>query len=202
MLLLHGATILTYFYINLYLNKRSIFSVKNSTLKLISGKNYSKLEIILEVNNAVVLETWMTKSCIADYTNTSLHGFAYFVLHPFFKRPLIVGKKSNLFYFLRSCLHPPSSTQCWFVNFFLSCALLRRYISSKVGSSFVEDIKMAAGFGGVCQYAGWLIFVFKVKSKTRFDILLGRGDGFMKNVAEMFSVLKLIYEWSLILVIL
>ena len=148
----------------------------NSTPKLIIGKNYSKIEIILEVNNAVVVKIWMTKSCIADYTNTSLHRSAYFVLHSSFKRPLIVGKKSNLFYFLRSCLHPPSSiriTQCWFVNVFLSCTPLRRYISSKVGSSFVEDIKMAAGFGGVCQYAGWLIFVYKVKSNIRFDILLG-----------------------------
>ena len=150
--------------------------LRNSTPKLISGKNYSKIEIVLEVNNAVVVKTWMTKSCIADYNKLLYNGFAYFVLHPSFKRPLIVGKKSNLFYFLRSCLHPRSSiriTQCWFVSFFLSCALLRRYISSKVGSSFIEDIKMVAGFGGVCQYAGWLIFMYKVKSNIRFDILLG-----------------------------
>ena len=178
-------------------------TLRNSTLKLISGENYSKLEIILEVNNAVLFKKWMMKRCIADYTNTSLHGFAYFVPHPF-NRPLIVSKKSNLFYFLRSCLHPPSSiwiTQCWFVNFFLSLALLRGYVNFKVGPSFVEDIKIAAGFGGVRQYAGWLIFMYKVKSKIRLDILLGRGAGFMKNVAVTFFVLKSIYEWPLILVI-
>ena len=41
-------------------------------------------------------------------------------------------------------LHTPSSirfTQCWFVHFFLSRIRLRRYISSKVKPSFVEDIK-------------------------------------------------------------
>ena len=170
-------------------------TLRNSTLKLISGENYYKLETTLEVNNALVVKTWMAKRCIADYTNTSLHGFAYFIPHPF-KRPLIVSKKPNLF-FLRSCLHPSISiriTQCWFVNFFLSRALLRGYVSSKVGPSFVEDIKIAAGFGGVRQYLGWLIFMYKVKSKIRFDILLGRGGGFMKNVAVMFSVLKSIYE--------
>ena len=48
-----------------------------------------------------------------------------------------------------------------------------------------------AGFGGVRQY---VIFMYKVKSKIRFDILLGQGGGFMKNVAVMFSVLKSIYE--------
>ena len=123
----------------------------------------------------VVVETWMTKRCIADYTNTSLQGFAYFVPHPSFKRPLIEGKKSNLFYFLSSSLHPPSAIwicQCWFVNFFLSRALCRRYVSSKVATSFIEDIKIVAGFGGVRQY---VIFMYKVKSKIRFDILLGQG---------------------------
>ena len=113
---------------------------------------------------------------------------------------LYLNKWSNLLYFFRSCLHPPSSiriTQCWFVNFFLSRAPLRRYVSSKVGPSFVEDIKIAAGFGGVRQYAGWLIFMYKVKLKIRFDILLGREGGFMKNVAVTFSVLKSIYEWPL-----
>ena len=177
-------------------------TLRNSTLKLISGENYYKLETTLEVNNALVVKTWMAKRCIADYTNTSLHGFAYFIPHPF-KRPLIVSKKPNLF-FLRSCLHPSISiriTQCWFVNFLLSRALLRGYVSSKVGPSFVEDIKIAAGFGGVRQCVGWLIFMCKVKSKIRFDILLGRGGVFMKKVAVTFFVLKSIYEWPLILVI-
>ena len=43
-------------------------------------------------------------------------------------------------------------TQCLFVHFFLSRTLLRRYISSKIEPSFVEDIKMTTGFGGVRQY--------------------------------------------------
>ena len=45
-------------------------------------------------------------------------------------------------------------TQCSFVHFFLSRTLLRRYISSKVELSLVEDIKMVTGFGGVRQYVG------------------------------------------------
>ena len=57
---------------------------------------------------------------------------------------------------------------------------------------------MVAGFGGVRPYAG-LTFMYKIKSKTIFDILL--GGWFMKNVPVTFSVLKSIYEWSLILVI-
>ena len=56
---------------------------------------------------------------------------------------------------------------------------------------------MVGGFGGVRQYVGWLIFMSKVKSKIRFDVLLVRGGGFMDNVAVMFSVPKSIYEWPL-----
>ena len=55
-------------------------ALSNLTLKVVIGKNYSKFEIILEVNNTVALEIWIMKRCIADYTNTSLHGFAYFEL--------------------------------------------------------------------------------------------------------------------------
>ena len=53
---------------------------------------------------------------------------------------------------------------------------------------------MAAGFGGVRQYVGWLIFMYKAISKIRFDVLLGGGGGFVKNVAVMFPVPKSIYE--------
>ena len=53
---------------------------------------------------------------------------------------------------------------------------------------------MAAGFGGVRQYVGWLFFMYKVTSKIRFDILLGGGDGFTKNITVTFSVPKPIYE--------
>ena len=62
-------------------------------------------------------------------------------------------------------------------SLFLSRTLLRRYISSKVEPSLVEDIKMAPGFGGVRQYVGLLIFIYKVTSKIRFDVLLGEGVG-------------------------
>ena len=89
-------------------------------------------------------------------------------------------------------------TQCWFVHFFLSCALLHRCVDSKVEPSYVENTKMAAGFSGVRQYVGWLISMYKVSSKLRFDVLLRGGGGFMKNVAATFSVLKSIYEWPLI----
>ena len=33
------------------------------------------------------------------------------------------------------------------------------------------------GFGNVRQYFGWLIFIYKVKSKVRFGALLGEGVG-------------------------
>ena len=59
-----------------------------SALQVASGKNYSEVWIISEVNNEVVVETWMAKRCIADYTNTYLHTFAYSVLRPSFKKPL------------------------------------------------------------------------------------------------------------------
>ena len=42
-----------------------------------------------------------------------------------------------------------------------------------------------------------LIFMYKVTSKIRFDVLLGGGGGFMKNVAVTFSVPKSVYEWPL-----
>ena len=78
-------------------------ALSNSALKVVSGNNHYKVGIILEVNNEFVVETLMAKRCIAYYTNASLHGFAYFVLHPSCKRPFFVGKNSNLFNFLRSC---------------------------------------------------------------------------------------------------
>ena len=56
---------------------------------------------------------------------------------------------------------------------------------------------MAAGLGGVRQYVGWLIFIYKVTSKIRFDVLLGGGVGFIKNIAVTFSIPKLIYKWPL-----
>ena len=46
----------------------------------------------------------------------------------------------------------------------------------------------------VIMLVEWSIFMDKVLSKIRFDVLLGGGYGFMKNVA---SVPKLIYEWHL-----
>ena len=55
-LLLHGTTVLSTAY-----DKRLILSLNNSTLKVVSGKNYSKVGIILEVNNEAVVETWMVK---------------------------------------------------------------------------------------------------------------------------------------------
>ena len=37
----------------------------------------------------------------------------------------------------------------------------------------------------------------KVASKIKFDVLLGGGSAFMKNVVVTFSVPKSIYEWPL-----
>ena len=36
---------------------------------------------------------------------------------------------------------------------------------------------MAAGFGGMRQYVGGFIFMYKVTSKIKFDVLLGGGGG-------------------------
>ena len=61
-LLLHEATILSVAY-----DKQSIFSVlSNSVLKVVIG-SYSKIGVIFEVNNEVVVETWVAKRC--GYTN-------------------------------------------------------------------------------------------------------------------------------------
>ena len=137
--LLHRATIL------------SSLSYSNSALKLVSGKNNSKLGIILEVNNAVVVKTSMMKRCLAEMYYM-VPNILYSIL--LLKNLLSQVKTQTCFILI---------TQCWFVNFFLSCALLHRYISSKIRSSFLEDVKMVAYFGGVHQYAGWLIFMYKVK---------------------------------------
>ena len=88
---------------------QSIFNVKQaSQLKIVvTGKNYFKVGIILEVNNEVVVETRMAKRCIANYTNIPLHGFTYSALHPSFKRPFSVGKnlvlqnRVKVYYFVR-----------------------------------------------------------------------------------------------------
>ena len=104
--------------------------LSNSALNLVSGKSYSEVGIILEVNNEVAVKAWMAKD-----TNTSLH-----------------------------------------VSQILYSTLLRRNISSKVEPSFVEDIKMAAGFRGVpCEYVWWLIFMYKVTLKIKFDVLFEEG---------------------------
>ena len=91
--------------------------LSNSTLKVVRGKNYSKFGIILDVNNEVVVEIWITKRCVADYTNASV----------------------------------------WF------------------------RILCIAGFGGMRQYVGWLICMYKVTSKIRFDVLLRGGVGLWKT---------------------
>ena len=54
------------------------------------------------------------------------------------------------------------------------------------------------GFGSVRQYVGWLIFMDKIMSKIRSDVLLGGRGGFMENVVVTFSIPKSIYEWPLI----
>ena len=56
---------------------------------------------------------------------------------------------------------------------------------------------MAAGFVDGRQQVGWLIFMYKVIPKIRFDVLLQGEVGFMKNVAVTFSVPKSIYDWPL-----
>ena len=106
--------------------------------------------------------------------HTSLHGFAYFVGIVLCTERM---KLESILNFSLVCLHPPSSiriTQCWFVHFFLSHNILHRYKSSKVEHSLVKDIKIAAGFNGVRQYVGWLIFMYKVTSKIMFD---EKGEG-------------------------
>ena len=79
-LLLHGAA-----RSNTVYEKRLISSVKQLSIKSgteSGGKNYSKVGVVLRVNNEVVVKIWMTKRCTADCTSTSLHGLAYFVIHP------------------------------------------------------------------------------------------------------------------------
>ena len=90
------------------------------------------------------------------------------------------------------CLH-----QYFFTWFHMFCTPLC-FVDIQVESSFVEGIKMAAGFSGVRHYVKQLIFMYKVTSKFRFSVWLGGGDGFIKNVPGTFSIPKLIYEWLLI----
>ena len=83
----------------------------------------------------------------------------------------------SVIFILFSLFNPPSSA---------SYSLSYRYISSKIEPYY------SAGFGDVRQHVGKLIFVYKVTSKIRFDILLGGGGGFMKIVAVTFSAMNLI----------
>ena len=64
----------------IHITRNWFLALSNSKLKVVSLKNYFKVGIILEVYNDVVVETCMAERYVADYTNTSLHGFAYFVL--------------------------------------------------------------------------------------------------------------------------
>ena len=58
----------------------------------------------------------------------------------------------------------------------------------QVESSFVEGIKMAAGFSGVRQYDERLIFMFKVASKIRFSVSLRGGMGLSKTSQGRFPL--------------
>ena len=51
--------------------------LNNSALKLVNDTNCYKFGIILEVNNDVVVKTWMVEKCIADYTK---YFFAWFCI--------------------------------------------------------------------------------------------------------------------------
>ena len=69
----------------------------------------------------------------------------------------------------------------------LYSTLFRRNIRSKLEPSFVEDIKMAVGFGGVrCEYVQWLIFMYKVTSKIKFDVLLRKRVVLEKRHSDVF----------------
>ena len=56
MLLLPGAAILSN-----EMTSNQFSTLSNSALKVVNGKNYSKVENIFEVDNDVVVKTWMTK---------------------------------------------------------------------------------------------------------------------------------------------
>ena len=60
----------------------------------------------------------------------------------------------------RRCTNAYTKTP-YMVLHILYSTLLCRYISSKVEPSFVDDIKMAAGFDGARQYVGQMIFMYK-----------------------------------------
>ena len=77
-------------------DKQSIFSVKQLSIKSAKcGKTITG--IVLEVDNNVVDETWMPKRCIVDYTNSSLHGFAYLYSILFLKDPFSYVKTQTCF---------------------------------------------------------------------------------------------------------
>ena len=65
--------------------------------------------------------------------------------------------------------------QCWFVRFLVFCTLFH---SPKVKPWFVQDITMAAGFGDVHQYLGWLIFMYL---KSGLTFYWGRGSVYEKR---------------------
>ena len=117
-LLLHGAA-----RSNTVYEKRLISSVKQLSIKSgteSGGKNYSKVGVVLRVNNEVVVKIWMTKRCTADYSSTSLHGLAYFVIHAF-----------SLIYQIHpsACFVGVCQYVAWMINFL--CIQLHRKSSLK-----------------------------------------------------------------------
>ena len=52
----------------MHMTSDRFLALSNSALKVFSGKNYSKVRIIFEVNNEVVVEAWMAKICEYVFT--------------------------------------------------------------------------------------------------------------------------------------
>ena len=119
------------------------------------------------------------KRCIADYTSTSLHGFAYFVLHPSFKRSFFVGKNSNLFYYLRFVLRNHVKSYYYFATMQLGS------IINYKEESLLHFLTL--GYKKHC----------KLHRKSGLTFYL--GGWFMKNVTITFSVPKSIYGFPIIL---
>ena len=107
------------------------------------------------------------KRCIADYTSTSLHGFAYFVLHPSFKRSFFVGKNSNLFYYLRFVLRNRVKSYYYFATMELGSII-----------NYKEESLLHFLTLGVWKHC-------EVTSKIRFDVLFG-GMGLWKTLQLRF----------------
>ena len=141
-------------------------ALRNSVLKVLI-KNYSKVGIILDVNNEVVVETWIAKRCIAD-TPVRL----YMVLNILYSNLLL--KDSSPWVKTQTCF------TIWDFVLRNRVKVYYYFATMQLGSiiNYKEESLLHFLTLGVWKHC-------EVTSKIRFDVLFG-GMGLWKTLQLRF----------------